>query len=132
MIRLGLTGEAEEYMKFIEQRCAQLVCDFYLMNVCLTIIKNSDGSLQVMYSIEGKKELPEVELSHFEGYKGSKPVRIGNGAHDHLQLDIYGALLDCVYLYNKYRSPISYDLWCKVRKLVDYGNYYFVYRYIHV
>ena len=47
-----------------------------------------------MYSIDGRQELPEVELAHFEGYKGSKPVRIGNGAYDHLQLDIYGALLD--------------------------------------
>ena len=73
-----------------------------------------------MYSIDGKHELPEFNLDHLEGYRGSRPVRVGNGAYDHLQLDIYGALLDAVYLYNKYRNPISYDTWCDIRKIVNY------------
>jgi GH15 family glucan-1,4-alpha-glucosidase len=47
-------------------------------------------------------------------------VRIGNGAHDQLQLDIYGELMDCVYIYNKYAEPISYDLWRSLRRLVDW------------
>lgn len=64
--------------------------------------------------------MPEVCLDHLEGYRGSRPVRIGNGAYTHLQLDIYGELLDSVYLYNKYRAPISYDTWCAVRRLVNY------------
>jgi len=50
-----------------------------------------------MYSIDGTKELPEIELTHLEGYQKSRPVRIGNGACNHLQMDIYGALLDAIY-----------------------------------
>jgi GH15 family glucan-1,4-alpha-glucosidase len=51
---------------------------------------------------------------------GSKPVRIGNGAYNQLQLDIYGELMDSVYLYNKYGSPISYDLWVHLRRLINW------------
>ena len=62
----------------------------------------------------------EEDLKHLEGYKGSAPVRIGNGAYNQLQLDIYGELMDSVYLSNKYSKPISYDLWVHLRKLLDY------------
>ena len=55
-----------------------------------------------------------------EGYRGSRPVRIGNGAYRQLQLDIYGELMDSVYLYNKYGAPIGYDLWQHLRRLVDW------------
>jgi len=82
--------------------------------------KNPDGSLQIMYTIHGGKDLEELELAHLDGHKGSKPVRIGNGAADHLQLDIYGELLDCIYLGQKYGKPLSYDTWVAVRELVDY------------
>ncbi|TPX71787.1 hypothetical protein SpCBS45565_g00976 [Spizellomyces sp. 'palustris'] len=105
LIRIGLTEEAEGFMNFIEARCQELT---------------PEGALQVMYTIDGNHELPEVILDHLEGYRQSHPVRIGNGAYDHLQLDIYGELLDSVYLYNKYRTPVSYDTWCQVRRLVNY------------
>ncbi|CDS04078.1 hypothetical protein LRAMOSA07033 [Lichtheimia ramosa] len=104
-LKLGFTEEASKYMSFIEDRCNDL---------------NPDGSLNIMYGIRGEKRLDELVLDHLEGYRESAPVRIGNGAYDHLQLDIYGELLDGVYLFNKYGSPVSYSMWCAVRKLVDY------------
>ncbi|KAI9472872.1 Six-hairpin glycosidase-like protein [Zychaea mexicana] len=104
-LRLGLTEEAQRYMQYISDRCNDL---------------NPDGSLNIMYSIDGVKELDEFELDHLDGYHGSRPVRVGNGAYDHLQLDIYGELLDGVYLYNKYGQPVSYDMWRSIRKLVNY------------
>jgi GH15 family glucan-1,4-alpha-glucosidase len=73
-----------------------------------------------MFSIHGGTDIPEIELSHLEGYRGSKPVRIGNGAAFHKQLDIYGELMDAIYLYNKYGKPVSYDDWLAIRELTDF------------
>ena len=105
LIRLGYTAESAAFMRWIEDRCAEL---------------NPDGSLQIMYGIDGRHELTETTLGHLEGYRGSKPVRIGNGAYDQLQLDIYGELMDSVYLYDKYGQPISYDLWRNLVRLIDW------------
>jgi GH15 family glucan-1,4-alpha-glucosidase len=73
-----------------------------------------------MYGIDGRKILTEESLPHLEGYKGSRPVRIGNQAHTHLQLDIYGELMDSIYLYDKYGAPISHDLWTNVVRFIDW------------
>jgi GH15 family glucan-1,4-alpha-glucosidase len=73
-----------------------------------------------MYGIDGRKILTEESLPHLEGYKGSRPVRIGNLAHTHLQLDIYGELMDSIYLYDKYGAPISHDLWTNVVRFIDW------------
>jgi GH15 family glucan-1,4-alpha-glucosidase len=73
-----------------------------------------------MYGIDGRHDLPEESLSHLEGYRQSRPVRVGNNAYQQLQLDIYGELMDCVYLYNKYGEPISYDLWMNLVRLIDW------------
>jgi GH15 family glucan-1,4-alpha-glucosidase len=73
-----------------------------------------------MYGIDGRTELREETLDHLEGYRGSRPVRIGNGAYRQLQLDIYGELMDAVYLHNKYVEPIGYDGWVRLRRLVDW------------
>ena len=105
LIRLGYTEEAAAFMRWIEARCGEL---------------EPDGSLQIMYGIDGRHRLDEEVLSHFEGYKGSAPVRIGNGAYNQLQLDIYGELMDSVYLYNKYGDPISIDLWQNLARLIDW------------
>ena len=104
-VRLGLTSEAEHFMHWIEQRTHEA---------------NPDGSLQIMYGINGEHDLPEIELPHLEGYRGSAPVRIGNAAADQLQLDIYGELMDSAYLANKYGKPVSYDMWLRLRSLIEY------------
>ena len=105
LLRLGFTEEADAFMHWLEARCNEL---------------NKDGSLQIMYGIRGEHHLPEIELNHLCGWNNSRPVRIGNGAVGQLQLDIYGELMDSVYLYNKYGQPISYDLWVNLRRLLDW------------
>src|SRR5262249_25206038 len=84
-----------------------------------------DGPLQLMYAIDGRSDLAEQDLTHLDGYAGSRPVRIGNAAHGQLQLDIYGELLDAAYLFNKYVAPVGYDGWRNLRELVDWvaGNW---------
>ena len=105
LMRLGFTAEAGQFMHFLQGLCAE---------------PKPDGSLQIMYGIDGRKELTEETLSHLEGYMASQPVRVGNGAYDQLQLDIYGELLDAAYLYNKFGAPISYDSWLSLRRFVDW------------
>ena len=92
-------------MRWIEARCGELA---------------PDGALQVMYGIDGRHLLTEESLVHWEGYQRSTPVRIGNGAYNQLQLDIYGELMDAVYLYNKYGAPISHDLWMNLTRLLNW------------
>jgi GH15 family glucan-1,4-alpha-glucosidase len=104
-LRLGFTEEAERFMHFLSHLCTA---------------SSADGTLQIMYGIDGRTQLTEEILDHLEGYKGSKPVRIGNGAYDQLQLDIYGELLDAAYLYNKHGAPISYDTWLSLRYFINW------------
>jgi GH15 family glucan-1,4-alpha-glucosidase len=105
LMRLGYTDEAAAFMRWIEARCAD---------------QKPGAPLQIMYGIDGRHDLTESTLGHLEGYKKSGPVRIGNGAADQLQLDIYGELLDSVYIYNKHGALISYDFWMHLAKLVDW------------
>ena len=98
MLRLGFSEEAEGFMRFLQDRA-------------LEADSTSPAPIQIMYGIDGRSHLDEVVLDHWEGYRGSRPVRIGNGAAEQLQLDIFGELIDSVYLYDKFGAPISYDLW---------------------
>ncbi|RFU73066.1 glycoside hydrolase family 15 [Trichoderma arundinaceum] len=106
LLRLGFKAEADAYMEFIMERFTQS--------------RAADGGLPIMFTIRGETDIPEVTLDHFEGYRGSAPVRIGNGAAFHLQFDVYGELMDSIYLYNKYGKPVSWDIWCAVRRMLDY------------
>src|SRR3712207_9357478 len=71
-------------------------------------------------SIDGRESLAETELDHLSGYMGSKPVRLGNAAYGQIQLDLYGAILDAAYLYNKHGAPLDYDLWQNLRRILDW------------
>jgi GH15 family glucan-1,4-alpha-glucosidase len=107
LLNLGFGEEAEAFMCWLTQRFRD----------CRV---GESGPLQIMYGIDGRSELPEEQLTHLEGYRGSGPVRIGNAAANQLQLDIYGELIDSVYLYNKYGTPIYHDAWLDLCRIVEW------------
>jgi GH15 family glucan-1,4-alpha-glucosidase len=105
LMRIGFTEEAIQFASFLDARCRDA---------------DPDGSLQTVYGIDGRRTLTEESLDHLDGYMGSRPVRTGNEAYRQTQLDIYGELMDSMYLYNKYGTPISYELWSYLRRLTNY------------
>jgi GH15 family glucan-1,4-alpha-glucosidase len=106
LLRLGFTSEASDFMAWLDARYRE---------------QQGDGMpLGVLYGIDGRSDIPETTLDHLDGYRGSRPVRIGNAAYSQVQLDIFGELFDSVYLFNKYGSPISYDGWKHLRSLLDW------------
>ena len=106
LLRIGFTNEASRFMHWLEAQIDSFDDDW--------------RNIQILYGIDGRRQLDEVTLDHLDGYRGSRPVRIGNGAYDQLQLDIYGELMDSVYLFNRYGEPISYDLWVKLRQMTNW------------
>jgi GH15 family glucan-1,4-alpha-glucosidase len=107
LLRLGFTEEAAAFMDWLTHRFREER-------------PRKSGPLQIMYGIDGRSELPEEVLDHLEGYRGSAPVRVGNMAAGQLQLDIYGELIDSVYLYNKYGTPIFHDAWEDLSRIVEW------------
>ncbi len=105
LMRLGFTDEAAGFMTWLEARCREAPVG---------------QGLRVLYAIDGNPDVPETTLDHLEGYKGSRPVRTGNSAADQLQLDIYGELMDSVYLFNKHGRPIGYELWEALSRQLDW------------
>lgn len=105
LMRLGYVTEATAFVRWIEARCRQL---------------KPGTPLQIMYGLDGRHNLREQQLRHLGGYKDSRPVRLGNGAYNQLQLDIYGELMDSVYIHNKFGELISYDFWMRLTKLIDW------------
>jgi GH15 family glucan-1,4-alpha-glucosidase len=106
LLLLGYTKEAGSFMQWIES--------LFSKNI------SPGGNLGIMYKMNGTLPYDEEIIGGFEGYKKSYPVRIGNSAYNQLQLDIYGELMDAVYLYNKHGEPISYDLWKNLEKQVNW------------
>jgi GH15 family glucan-1,4-alpha-glucosidase len=105
-LRIGFREEAAGFMNWIETHASKHIYP--------------KQPIPPLFTIQGDSELPELTLDHWEGYRGSRPVRIGNAAVSQLQLDLYGELMDAFYLYNKYVSPISYDLWVRLRSRLDW------------
>jgi len=104
-MRLGFVDEANAYMRWLHGR----------MSDC----HGNAMKLNVLYAIDGRQQLPEIELGHLSGHGNAKPVRIGNQAYEQVQLDIFGELMDAVYLVNKYGEAISHESWQHAIKVVD-------------
>lgn len=101
---LGHIAEARDYVGWAVDRVKGLA---------------PDGELQVLYRVDGERPPPEEELSHLEGYEGSRPVRIGNAAADQRQLDIYGEILDCARLLAPIDPGFVRDRWPALELLAD-------------
>ncbi len=98
---LGFDWEANDFFYFIAD------------------VASGDEELQVMYGVGGERTLDEEVLEHLDGYEGAKPVRIGNGAYDQHQHDVWGAVLDSVYLHTKTRDELPEELWPMLSKQVE-------------
>jgi GH15 family glucan-1,4-alpha-glucosidase len=107
LLLLGFTDAAEQFMGWLTDRFGEVKGQML-------------GRLQIMYRVDGRSDLEEEVLEHWEGYAGSRPVRIGNAAATQLQLDIYGELIDAIYVHNKYGGPIYYDAWEDLQEAVEW------------
>jgi GH15 family glucan-1,4-alpha-glucosidase len=105
-LRIGFRDEAAAFMGWIEDYASKHARP------------QEHGA--VVFTIHGDNQLPEQTLDHWEGYRGSSPVHIGNDAVSQFQADIYGELMDAFYLSNKYVSPTSYDVWVKIRTRLEW------------
>ncbi len=103
LIRLGFVDEVEAFIHWLKGRLGD---------------DAERGPLQVMYGIDGRQKLDEIVMDHLRGYENSQPVRIGNAAYQQLQLDIYGEMMDSVYLANKYGDQISHEGWLNVQRML--------------
>jgi GH15 family glucan-1,4-alpha-glucosidase len=106
LFRLGFTDESNQFMRWIKDRIVQS--------------DGQHGPLQVMYGIRGETKLDEYTIDQFSGYRGSRPVRVGNAAYSQLQLDIYGELMDAVYLATKYGDALPFQAWKNCQELITY------------
>lgn len=106
LLSLGFEMEAGRFMQWVAARCREL--------------DPTKGGLQTVYGIDGQHDLEEYTLDHLAGYRNSRPVRVGNGAYQQLQLDIYGELMDAMYLYNQYGQLLSYHQWTYLRELMNW------------
>jgi GH15 family glucan-1,4-alpha-glucosidase len=107
LLGLGFTEEAEAFVRWVSDRAAEQAGE-------------ASGPLKIMYRVDGSADLDEEILDHWEGYAASKPVRIGNGAADQLQLDIYGELLDSVWLADQHGLRVGHPGWVKLSQLADW------------
>jgi hypothetical protein len=92
----------------------------YLKWIGRLLSEHGADRLQIMYGLRGEEDLPEMVLSHLDGYKGSRPVRIGNGAAKQKQLDIYGEIMDAALKLSDYVGKVDAKLWPFLRGICDY------------
>src|SRR5215469_16643496 len=109
LLGLGYSKEAVAFLQWVRDRVPSKVD-----------VTGKTPPLKIMYRVDGSTELPEETLDHFEGYMGSRPVRIGNGAVDQLQLDIYGECMDSVYLGASRGFRPAHEGWIRLQGVLDW------------
>ena len=107
LLGLGYTEEAEAFVAWLRDRVQESVGD-------------GSGPLKIMYRVDGSSDLVEESLEHLDGYRGSRPVRIGNGAADQLQLDIYGEAMDAIHLADTHGLQLPHADWTKISDMLDW------------
>jgi GH15 family glucan-1,4-alpha-glucosidase len=107
LLGLGYTDEAEAFVSWLMDRIHESVGD-------------TSGPLKIMYRVDGSSDLVEETLEHFSGYRGSFPVRVGNGASDQLQLDIYGEAMDSIHLADSHGLQLPHIGWTQIRAMLDW------------
>jgi GH15 family glucan-1,4-alpha-glucosidase len=105
-VRIGFTEEAAGFVNWLQKHVSKH--------------PYQGQSLPTVFTVDGELLPPEESLDHWEGYRKSSPVRIGNAASGQYQADIYGELMDSLYLYNKHVDLINYDLWVDIRRRLDW------------
>jgi GH15 family glucan-1,4-alpha-glucosidase len=107
LLGLGFTEEAAAFADWLRNRASEKAGD-------------ASGPLKIMYRVDGSSDLTEETLDHLEGWRGSRPVRIGNGAADQLQLDIYGEAMDALFLADKDGVPATHQSWREIASFIDW------------
>jgi GH15 family glucan-1,4-alpha-glucosidase len=107
LLGLGYLDEAAQFMQWMRDRTTEQAGD-------------GSGPLRIMYRVDGSSDLTEETLDHFEGWRGSKPVRIGNGAAGQLQLDIYGESMDAIELADARTGEMAYRGWMSIASITDW------------
>ncbi len=107
LLGLGYVDEARAFIGWLSDRVEEQAGD-------------GSGPLRLMYRVDGSSDLSEETLDHFEGYRGSAPVRIGNGAADQLQLDIYGEAMDSIYFADRKGVTIGHAGWTRMLRILDW------------
>ncbi|WP_122050637.1 glycoside hydrolase family 15 protein [Asaia bogorensis] len=105
-MKTGHTEEATAFIRWLHERRLDA--------------QPGEARLKVMYAIDGKAFVPETDLTHFRGFRDSRPVRIGNGAEDQLQLDIIGEMMDAVYHADRHCERISWKAWESIAEGIDW------------
>ena len=107
LMGLGYTDEAQKFLFWLRDRIQEAA-------------SHEKKRVHIMYRIDGSPDLDEEILDHFEGYRGSRPVRVGNGASEQLQLDIFGEAMDAIYLADRHGLRMAHQGWMATTNLLDW------------